>query len=169
MSASGDYLPVGRISGVFGVHGWLKIFSYTEPRHNILNYSPWYLLQDGQWVAHELIDGQSHGKGVVARLAAASDRDRAAALVGTEIAISRQQLPVLQDNEYYWRDLEGMRVLTPRGEELGVVDYLFETGSNDVMVVAGERERLIPFIRDEVVVKVDKEQGVIVVDWDVDF
>ena len=160
---------LGRISGLFGVRGWVKVFSATDPRTNILNYPVWHLeLAGGERRACRLSDGRAQGRGVVALLEGFDDRDRSAALVGAEIAVPREQLPETGDDEYYWTDLEGLRVVTVDGCELGRVAGLFPTGSNDVMVVKGERERLIPFI-DGAVVGVDRGQGVISVDWDPEF
>jgi len=162
-------VALGRISGVYGVRGWVKVFSDTSPRCNIVSYSPWYLGGGGQWEAFEVLDGRAHGKGVVALLAGCSDRDQAAALVGREIAVRREQLPDPGVGEYYWADLEGLQVRTSAGVELGRVDHLFETGANDVLVVQGERERLIPYVWGDVVRSVDLESGLLVVDWDPDF
>lgn len=177
MSADEEkWVPVGKISGLFGVRGWMKIYSGTEPRENILSYSPWFLKKDGQWQEFELLDGRAHGKGVVASLAGITDRDMAAELIGLQIAIKRSQLPVAGKGEYYWSDLQGMNVINLQDEALGKVISLFETGANDVMVVRDDgnrkgkpRERLIPFVTDGIVHKVDIEQGIIQVDWDADF
>lgn len=162
-------VTVGRISGVYGVKGWLRIYSFTEPRANILNYNPWQLrLQDG-WRCVELLEGRPQGKGVIAHLAGCDDRDEAARWVDIEIAVRRDQLPATPAGEYYWRDLIGLRVLTLAGEELGTVDHLLETGANDVLVVQGERERLIPYVAGEVVTAVDLEAGELRVDWDPEY
>lgn len=167
--ARSDLVVMGRISGLYGVRGWVKVHSETEPRENIVQYSPWYLrLQDG-WREVPLAAGRRHGKGVVAQLAGYDNRDAAAALVGTEVAVRRDQLPPPAAGEYYWADLIGLRVATVDGTDLGIVDHLMETGANDVLVVRGERERLIPFLPDDVVVEVDLEGGCMRVDWDPDF
>lgn len=166
---SKDLILLGRISGLYGVRGWVKVYSYTEPRENILGFSPWHVRLGGEWQFREVAEGRVHGKGIVARLSDVEDRDAAAALVGADIAISRDRLPAPAPGEYYWTDLIGLRVFTLAGAELGVVDHLLETGANDVLVVQGERERLIPFIREQVVVEIDLERGVMRVDWDPDF
>ena len=160
---------MGRISGLFGVQGWVKIFSHASPRERILDYSPWYIKINGAWEEHRLQAGKRQGKGVVAHLQGVDDRDLAAELVGADIAVKREQLPDLPADEFYWSDLQGMRVETSSGVDLGRVSYLFETGANDVMVVKGERERLIPFTQGEAVRRVDVQAGLIVVDWDPDF
>jgi 16S rRNA processing protein RimM len=158
---------LGRIVGVFGVLGWVKVFSETEPREAILGYSPW-LVGPGQ-EPRRVIEGRRHGKGVVAHLAGCDDRDQAAALVDREIAVERDQLPPPAPDEWYWADLEGLEVWGPDRVRLGVVDHLFSTGVNDVLVVSGERERLIPFTWGEVIQSVDLARGRIEVDWDPDF
>ena len=160
---------LGRIAGVFGVRGWVKVFSYTEPRDNILTYSPWFIREQGCWRERRLLDGKPHGKGIIALLKGCGDRDQAALLAGCDIAIERSRLPELERDDYYWSDLQGLRVQTLEGVELGVIGHLFETGANDVMVVEGERERLIPYLWQQVVKRVDLEAGLILVDWDPDF
>jgi 16S rRNA processing protein RimM len=169
---------IGRISGVFGVRGWLKVYSYTSPRVNVVRYSPWYLRQNGQEVLQQVISGQAHGDGVVVSLAGIADRDAAAALVGAEIEIDRETMgPELgrgpkapaASGEFFWVDLQGMEVRTQTGTSLGFVDQLFETGANDVMIVVGTGRHLIPFLYGSVVEAVDGERRVITVDWDPDF
>jgi len=158
-------IVLGRISGLYGVRGWVRVFSETEPRENILRYSPWLL--DGE--PRPVAEGKRHGKGLVARLAGCEDRDQAAGLIGKSIAVRRAQLPPPRPDEFYWADLEGMTVETLSGTGLGRVSHLFETGANDVLVVQGERERLLPFVWDDVIKDVDFDAGVIRVDWDPDF
>jgi 16S rRNA processing protein RimM len=158
---------LGRVAGIHGLHGWVKVFSETEPRENILSYSPWYLGASAQ--PREVLGGGRRGKGLVARLGGCSDRDRAAGLVGMEIAVRRDQLPPATVDELYWTDLEGLRVETESGDTLGRVHHLFSTGANDVLVVRGSRERLVPFLWATVVEDVDFERGLIRVRWDPDF
>ena len=171
-----QWVPVGKLNGLFGVKGWVKIFSNTQPKENILTYSPWYLKRDGQWQEFKLLSGKSHGKGVIAHLDGCDDRDSAAMLIGSEIAIKREQLAKPASGEYYWNDLIGLLVNNLDGIELGKITSMLETGANDVMVLHGEkeetgkkRERLIPFIFEEVIQEVNLEQGFMTVDWDADF
>lgn len=167
--ADGDFIVIGKITGVFGVRGGLKVYSYTEPYDNILSYSPWYVSTAGTWVKHVVRDGHAKGKGVVAFLSDCTDRDTAAVLVHGEVAVRRSQLPPTEAGEYYWSDLIGLRVVTVNSVELGQVIQLFETGANDVLVVQGERERMIPYLPRQVVREVNVVRGEIVVDWDPDF
>ena len=161
-------LVLGRIVGPFGVRGWIKVFSYTEPREAVLKYEGLLLGRDGDWQAMRVVEGQRHGKSVIARLEGVDDRDQAAALVGAEIGVSRKQLPEPEDGQYYWSDLIGLEVVHLDGAVLGNVDTLLETGAHDVMVVKGEQERLIPFVKDKIVVGVDLEKARITVDWEWD-
>lgn len=162
-------LVMGRITAPYGVKGWVRVVTFTEAPGNLLAYSPWYLHRDGRWLAVRLLEGREHGKGLVVWLEGCDDRDRAAALGGTDIGVYRSQLPAPQADEYYWSDLVGLQVLTLQDRLLGVVDHLIETGANDVLVIRGERERLIPFVRGQVIQAVDLETGIIRVDWDPDF
>ena len=164
-----DVLVVGRIASPFGVKGWLRINAFTAVAESLLEYSPWYLKLKGQWQAVEPLAGRHHGKGLVVQLKMCHDRDAAAALTGTDIGIYRSQLPPADTGEYYWSDLMGMQVITKDDQVLGVVDHLLETGANDVIVVKGEQEYLVPFIREQVVKSVDLETRIIRVDWDPDF
>ena len=170
-SDTGDELLIlGKIAGLFGVKGWVKVFSHTDPRENIVGYSPWYLRKGGgEWTPVKVKSGRRHGKSVVALLEGIEDRDGAVALQGYDIAVHRSQLPAPADGEFYWTDLIGLTVSTESGVELGRVDHLLETGANDVLVVRGERERLIPFLYGDVVKTVDLAQRCMVVDWDPDF
>jgi 16S rRNA processing protein RimM len=162
-------VTLGRISGVFGVKGWVKIHSYTEPRDNIVAFGVWTLRRHGVGTEIEVEDGRSHGSNVVAKLRGVDDRERARELIGAEIAVARAALPECGPGEYYWADLEGLEVVTPGGERLGKVDHLLSTGGHDVLVLAGAPERLIPFVRGNVIRAVDLEAGLIVADWSPDF
>jgi 16S rRNA processing protein RimM len=164
-----EMIIMGHISGLFGVKGWLKIYSHTAPREGILNYNVWYLKRNGAWQQYKLTAGRRQGKAVVAHFDGYDDRDQAAELIESDIAVRREQLPALQVGEYYWTDLEGLQVVTIEGVELGEVSHLFETGANDVLVVLGDRERLIPYTVGEAVQQVDLDAGRIIVDWDPDF
>jgi 16S rRNA processing protein RimM len=160
---------VGKISGVFGIKGWLKIFSYTEPRDNILSYKNWLLNKSGQEKSVKIIGGQAQGKSVVAQIDGIVDRDQALTLMGWDVYISHEQLPAPEEGEYYWIDLIGMDVENLEGVQLGKIDSLFETGANDIIVVKGDRERAVPFLQGQTVKSIDLIAGKMIVDWDADF
>ena len=160
---------LGRVAGLHGVRGWIKVHSFTEPPANILAYATWHLLSASGQQVLAVTAGRTHGSRVLAQLGDVTDRDQAAALVGAEIAVPRSELPAPAAGEYYWSDLEGLRVSNLTGETLGTVMRLLATGANDVMVVRGERERLLPFVHGTVVKEVDLARGEICVDWDAAF
>lgn len=162
-------IGVGKISGVFGVKGWVKVFSYTDPRENILSYSPWILKKGDDIRTFKIVDGKLQGKTIVAQLEGVTDRDQAAGLTGFEVFISQTQLPKAAEGEFYWSELIGMMVETVQGIQLGMVDGLLETGANDVLIVKGDRERAIPFLQGQTIIKIDLDAGIIIVDWDPEF
>lgn len=164
-----EQVILGHISGFYGVQGWVRVFSYTRPKANILAFSPWQVGGDPGWCERALVEGRSHGKGIVVRLAGCDDRDQATCLLGAQIAVGRSQLPLLEEGEYYWGDLIGLEVVTRDGATLGEVAELLEAGTHDILVVQGEREYLIPWVRDRYVLDVDLALGRIQVDWDPEF
>jgi 16S rRNA processing protein RimM len=130
-----ELINVGEISGVFGIKGWVNVYSLTDPRENILSYSPWILKKGSEIKEVKLINGNRQGKSVVACLEGISDRNIAESYSGWDILIKKSQLPDIEEGEYYWADLVGLQVETEQGVNLGKVDYLIETGANDVLVV----------------------------------
>ncbi len=157
---------LGQIRGVYGVKGWVKVFSYTDPKENILQYRHWQLKLNGQWQSREIAAARPQGKSLVAKLEGCDDRDAALLLNGADVAVWRSEMPAAAEGEYYWLDLIGLEVVNLENEVLGRLDSLFETGADDVMVVKDERgETLIPFAQPQVVKKVDLTAGRITVDW----
>ena len=161
---------VGRIHGAFGVRGEVKLESFTSPARAVLRYQPWRL-RDGRGGEREVAgaSGREAGKGLVATLPGIADREAAEALRGAELWVPRSVLPAPAPGEYYWVDLEGLRVANAEGVDFGTVSHLFATGANDVLVVRGDRERMLPFVQPDVVRSVDLDAGLITVDWDADF
>jgi 16S rRNA processing protein RimM len=169
-----ELLTVGKITGCFGIKGWVKVHSFTDPQENFLQYGGWVIQRRGDREAIEFDAGQRHGKGLVAHIKGVDDRTAAESYVGMEVAVPSGSLPALEEDDYYWHQLEGLQVWcsTADGEVLlGTVDYLIETGANDVLVVkasAGsidDRERLIPYLPGDVVTGVDLEAGRMEVNW----
>lgn len=167
--AIGEHLvEVGTLSGVYGVKGWLRVYSYTDPPENILSYGPW-LVGDGSPVSREVLDGGVHGKGIIAQLAGIDDRDLARRLVGATIRVPRKRFAQVAAGEYYCSDLIGLQVRNHDGVAFGEVLDVMETGANDVLVIQGERRRLVPFLVPDVIRSVDLGAGTMDVDWDADF
>ncbi|MDT8407721.1 MAG: ribosome maturation factor RimM [Methylococcales bacterium] len=159
-------LLLGTITGAFGIQGWVKVFSHTRPPENIFAYTPW-ILGGGQ--RHKFLEGRRQGKILVAHLEGIDSREHAASLRGTSISVEREQLPQAAPGEYYWSDLIGLTAINLSEQELGHVTGLLETGANDVLIVNGEREYLIPFVQGRHVLSVDLDDKIIRVDWDSDF
>jgi 16S rRNA processing protein RimM len=172
-------VKLGKITGVFGVKGWVKVYSYTDPKEGIFKYQPWYIKLDGREVVLEVDKGQKHSKGLIAKLKGYDDRDQAALLAGSMIEVASGELPELDDGEYYWHQLEKLKVISVATEGdpvlLGKVSTLTETGSNDVLIVKpcsgsiDDRERWVPYLPDLYVLNVDLEEQTITVDWDPEF
>jgi 16S rRNA processing protein RimM len=161
---------LGKVLGAFGVRGELKLESFTDPKSAILRYQPW-TLRDAQGRERELADarGRDTAKGLVATFPGVEDRDAAEALRGSEVYAPRSALPPPAPGEYYWVDLEGLRVVNLEGADFGIVSHLFSTGANDVLVAHGERDRMIPFLEPDYIKSVDFDAGLVTVDWDADF
>ena len=170
-------VTLGRVSGLFGVDGRIKVYSYTRPPANIFGIDRWFIGGGGRQRLYSLREGHEHGKALIARLTdverdqPVDDRDTAVPLVGQDIAVAREAMPVLPAGEHYWFDLVGMTVVDLNGRSLGVVRHMLETGgAHDVLVAFdGERERLIPFVMDDIIARVDYANARIETDWDPDF
>lgn len=173
-----DLLDMGRLSGVYGINGWLKVMSYTEPQSQLFTYTPWWL-KTAQGVRRVEIDAnRAQGKGFVVHIQGLDDREQAAQLSGVTVAVERRLLPELEEDDYYWHELQGLRVVSQwqdQSHDLGRVVRLLETGANDVLVIApdeqsmDDRERLVPYVPGQFVCSVDLAGGCIQVDWDPEF
>ena len=160
------FIIVGQLGAPYGVKGWNHLRSFTNPVANILEYRQWFVQQKNEWVVFELVDGRLHGQSIAVHLKGIDDRDKAALLSQCHVALHRSQLPQLGSEQFYWSDLEGMTVKSLEGEELGIVDYLYENAGVDVMVVKKEQqEQHIPFLLNDTVLKVDMDHKILLVDW----
>lgn len=170
MSKESDrVIRLGQITGVHGVKGWVRVYSFTEPRTNLLDYDCWLLEHRDLEQRVEVIAGRESGRKLIAKLKGVDDRDAAADLAGAIIAVPRSELPELDADDFYWTDLEGLEVRNTAGDRLGTVARLISTGANDVLVLEQSEHHLIPFVRGKTVLSVELEKGVIVVDWDASF
>ena len=159
---------LGRIAAPYGVKGWVRVHPFTASTASLLRYRSWWLGHEGQWEELEVVQARVHGSAVVALLAGHAERDAALRLRGKQVAVPRSALPEARDNEFYWVDLLGLKAVNVAGQDLGEVVRILETGANDVLVVRGRSEHLIPFIA-AVVQDVDLAMGVIRVDWGADY
>lgn len=166
--ALSEMVIMGRIVAPYGIFGWVKVQPDTEMLDGLLDYPEWWLGRENQWQKYEVETAKVHSATLLVKLKGVSDRDAAFALKSKQVAVPRGQLPVLDDNEYYWSDLIGLQVTNLQGVDFGKIVDVFETGANDVLVAKGDRERLIPFI-DQVVLDVNRDAGTMQVDWDAEF
>ncbi len=162
-------LKFGKVSGVFGIKGWIKVFSFTDPRDNILKYSPWILVKNSDSKTVKIIAGKLQGGSVIVQLDGFDSRNLAETLIGYDIMINQKQLPETQAGEFYWSDLIGLEVTNLQGIILGKVESLMETGANDVLIIQGDRERAVPFLQGQTIVNIDLAEGCMLVDWDAEF
>jgi 16S rRNA processing protein RimM len=171
-----EQIILGKVGAVYGIKGWLKIHSFTDETEAILDYFPWSLKLGNKTQTVEITDWRKHNKVLIVKVAGIDDRDEAQALVGSEILTNEAALPELSEDDFYWRDLIGMSVVTNKGYDLGVVTDMMETGANDVLVVKAnlkdgfsKKERLIPYLFEQVIESVSIENKQICVDWDPGF
>ncbi len=184
MSEESEKLQIlGKITGYYGVKGWLKLYSYTEPRDNIVHYKSLQIKRSDakssgeQWQTITLDVGKTHGKGVIAHFAGYDNRETAAGLIGAELAVYRSDFKASRKNEFYWADLITLLVVNLQGVELGQVTRLMETAAHDVLIVKPSRqddtkagdEILIPFVLDHYIKNVDLDTATITVDWQADW
>ena len=159
---------LGKVNGLFGVQGWVKIFSHTHPRKNILSYQPWHIEIDGQWQILDIVKGREQGKTIVAQIKNINTREQAESFIGIDIYIEPSQLPKLPKGEYYWQQLIGLEVINQQNITLGKVVTLTDTSANSVLVVNGKKQHLVPYIA-PFLIEVDIQNKQILVDWDKDF
>ena len=172
-----DTVVVGRITAVFGVRGWVKLFSFTDKKEAIFDYQPWWV-ETAQGRQQLIVDDwKRHGDGLIVHIKGIDDRDIARSWCQQDILVAKTQLPGLVEGDFYWHQLEGMAVVSHfegRQFQLGKVKSLLETGANDVLVVVGDKqsidleERLIPYVP-QFVSNVDLQNQTIDVMWDPGF
>jgi len=163
-----DLVVMGRIAVPYGVRGWVNVNPDTEMLDGLFDYPVWWVQTETGWREFTVEDAKVHGDHLVAKLSGIEDRDQAFRLKGKPVGVPRAELPEPDADEYYWSDLVGLEVENLQQVKFGKITELFATGANDVMVVKGERERLVPYI-DRVVLEVDLSGKRMVVDWDAEF
>ena len=159
---------LGQVGGAFGVQGWVRIQSYTDPPANILKYERWQLGRAGQWREVEVEDGKVTAKGVLAKLVGVETPEDARLATGSEIAVTREELPKPAPGEYYWSDLEGLAAFGQNDQPLGRIEEFRATPAGTVVVIRGERQHWVPFVKERIV-SVDLDAGRVVLDWNADW
>lgn len=176
MSKASDTLVIAKIGAPYGVKGWFKVTTYTDEPENVFSYSPWLISQTSGSQSYLVEKWRWHNSGLIVKLQDVDSRDAADSLKNLEVGVTTEQLPPLQEDDFYWRELIGMQVTTEQGYNLGTVSDMFETGANDVLIVKanvndafGQKQRMIPYLYGQVIKSVDKQAQMIEVDWDPGF
>ena len=161
---------LGRITGVHGIKGWLKIQSFSSPPENILNYPIWIINHQGEEDFYSIEQGRKQNNKIVVKLEKIDDRNTAESLINSKIQIQRSDLPKLSNENYYWSDLVGLSVLSSEEKVIGKIESLIETGANDVMVINALKDEriLVPFVMHEIIKEVNVELNYIKIDWSIE-
>lgn len=168
-------ITIGKVSGVYGVLGWIKIISFTDKADNIFDYTPWFIYLKFMWKLIYLDQWKCLSKRYIAKIRNISNRESAELLVHCSIIIDEKRLPYAGHDEYYCKDLIGCIVVTNKSICLGSVFRIIETTANDVLViklykkndVLKKKECLIPFIQNKVIKNINLNDRIIIVDWDI--
>lgn len=163
------WVVVGKFGRPQGIKGFIRVNSFTEPRDNLLDYPNWFIQDGAEWKKIERVEEQATPQYIATKFKKYATREDVAVLTNMLIAIPKADLPKLEPDTFYWHELKGMRVIHESGQPMGVVDSIFATGSNDVLVVMGDKKRLIPYLLDDVIQEINIEAGEITVRWDLDF
>lgn len=173
--AGSEWIVLGEIGRVHGLKGWLKLISFTSPIENILDYSRFQAEVGGRLQEVELDEHRRLNKALLVHFKGYDDPETSRLLTGIELTIANKKLPLLQRGEFYWHQLQDLRVVNQHEQMLGRVSHLLETGANDVLVVKADsesiddRERLIPYLMDSVIIEIDLGNQTIRVDWEADY
>lgn len=154
------YIEGGKITGAHGIKGMLKFQVYTE---SLDYYTPEVplLLREPNGKAYEIraVKAAPTAKNALLTLKNVTDRNQAEALAGSLIFVPKDVLPMPADGEFYWYELIGLDVFEADGRNLGKLDYIFETGSNNVYAVKqGDKELLLPALP-HVILNIDLDAG----------
>lgn len=169
MDTDADWIIIGRFGRPHGIKGLVTVVSFTEPRDNVMHYTDWHARINQQWQPLKLLHLEMNNKFILTQIDGYQEREEVARLTNVDIAVEREQLPVLKPGEYYWHQLIGMQAVNQQGLLLGTVTDMLPTGANDVLVVVGEKRHLIPYLPGKYVVEINDSQHMITVDWDADF
>jgi 16S rRNA processing protein RimM len=162
---SSALIELGVVGAPFGVRGWVKLRSFTDPPDRLLQHRLVQLGLGGSWTAYRIEASGRSGGQLTAKLSGINDRDQAQALRGAQVCVPRSELPPRDDKDFYRADLIGCEVLNLAGVCLGNVRHFVETPAQVLMVVRGEKEYWVPAVPQHLR-RVDLGARRIVVDWD---
>jgi 16S rRNA processing protein RimM len=162
--ASSALIQLGFVGAPFGVRGWVKLRSHTDPAERLLQHRRLQIGREGAWREYRIEATGKSGGALTAKLTGVEDRDQAAALRGAQICVPRSELPPQNDKDFYRADLIGCEVVDLNGLGLGVVHHFIETPEQALMVVRGAKEMWVPAVPRHLR-RVDLQARRIVVDW----
>lgn len=169
MTILDNWVVIGRFGRPHGIKGFISVHSFTQPRENLLTYTDWHAFINKQWQPIKALAIEVQNKGIIAKIEGYPERESVMRLTNVDIAVLQNKLPKLAEGDYYWHELIGMTVVNTKGESFGEVVELLATGSNDVLVVQGEKKHLIPYLMGQFILDINPAQKLITVDWDLDF
>lgn len=162
---SAPLIELGVVGAPFGVRGWIKIRSFTEPQGRLLDHRRLHLRIQGRWQIYRVESTGRSGGQLTAKLAGVNDRDAAQGLRGAAVGVPRSELPQRRDTDFYRADLIGCEVLNSAGATLGVVQHFVETPAQVLMIVRGATEYWIPAVPQHLR-RVDLAARRVHVDWE---
>lgn len=168
MMSGGDssaLIQLGFVGAPYGVRGWIKLRSHTDPPERLLEHRSLQIGREGAWRTFRIEASGRSGGSLTAKLVGIEDRDQAAALRGAEVCVPRAELPQRNDKDFYRADLIGCEVVNLAGARLGVVEYFVETPAHPIMVVRGEQEFWVPAVPQHLR-RVELQARRVLVDWD---
>ncbi len=160
-----EWVTIGRFGRVHGIKGLISVISYTDPVDNILDFAALYIMIKKTWCPIQFTHTQWSGDKLLAQVENYLTREDVSILTNIEIAVPRQSLPSLNDNEFYLHDLVGLNVYNVQNQFLGTISEIFATGANDVVVISGKKRTLVPFIWDVYIHRIDLNKQLMLIDW----
>ncbi len=164
---SSALIQLGIVGAPFGVRGWIKLRSHTDPPERLLDHRHLRIGQGDAWQSYRIEASGRSGGALTVKLAGVGDRDQAQALRGAQVCVPRKELPQRDDKDFYRADLIGCDVVNLEGVGLGVVRHFLETPAQVLMVVRGAQEFWIPAVPQHLR-RVDLQARRVVVDWTAD-
>ena len=153
---------IAKIQAHQGLNGWLKVYSYSETKQKFSEYKYFFIQKDNNTIRLDIED-ISIGKSIKVKFKNFNCREDSQDYIGEEIFINEDQLDVLEANQFYWKELIGLTAYLNNGKKIGIVSDIIETGSNDVLVIKGEEEILVPYIFGESIMEVVVEEKKIII------
>jgi 16S rRNA processing protein RimM len=164
---SSALIQLGFVGAPFGVRGWIKLRSHTDPPERLLDHRNLCIGQGSARRTYRIEASGRSGGALTVKLAGVEDRDQAQALRGAQVCVPRSELPQREVKDFYRADLIGCEVVNLDGAGLGIVQHFIESPAQVLMVVRGEQEFWIPAVPQHLR-RIDLEARRVIVDWNAD-